>query len=128
MEHVEVLRHALKGETLVPAEEHFEVLRSRPHGHVAAVLGTVRRLGLDEVLSTRRHRKRDLVVAMIVARILEPRWKLATARELGVETPASTPGEVLRVDEASADELYEALDWLIGGQERIRQEAALAGI
>lgn len=124
MEHVEVLRHALKGETLVPAEEHFEVLRSRPHGHVAAVLGTLRSLGLEEVLSTRRHRKRDLVVAMIVARILEPRSKLATARELGGETLASTLGEVLGVGEASADELYEAMDWLVRGQERIEKKLA----
>ena len=53
MEHVQVLRHALKGEKLVPAEEHFEVTRSRPHGHVAAVLGSLRKVGLEEVLSTR---------------------------------------------------------------------------
>jgi transposase len=124
MEHVEVLRRALKGETLVPAEEHFEVTRSRPHGHVAAVLGTLRELGLEEVLSTRRHRKRDLVVAMIVARILEPRSKLATARELGGETLASTLGDVVGVGEADADELYEAMDWLIRGQERIEKKLA----
>jgi len=124
MEHVQVLRHALKGQTLVPAEEHFEVTRSRPHGHVAAVLGSLRQLGLEEALSTRRHRKRDLVVAMIVARILEPRSKLATARELGGETLASTLGEVLGVGEASADELYEAMDWLVRGQARIEKKLA----
>ncbi len=124
MEHVEVLRHALKGKTLVPAEEHFDVTRSRPHGHVAAVLGSLRQLGLEDVLSTRRHRKRDLVVAMIVARIIEPRSKLATARELGGETLASTLGEVLGVGEASADELYDAMDWLVRGQERIEKKLA----
>ena len=124
MEQIDVLRRSLKGETLVPAEGHVEVTRSRPHGHVAAALGTLRQLGLDDVLSTRRHRKRDLVVAMIVARILGPRSKLATARELGEETLASTLGEVLGVGEADADELYEAMDWLARGQERIEKKLA----
>ena len=124
MEQVDLVRRSLKGETLVPAEGHVEVTRSRPHGHVAAILGTLRQVGLEDVLSTRRHRKRDLVVAMIVARILEPRSKLATARELGGETLASTLGEVLGVGEADADELYEAMDWLVRSQERIEKKLA----
>lgn len=123
-EHVEVLRRALKGETLVPAEGTIEIERSRPHGHVAAVLGTARRLGLAELLSSRRHRKRDLVLAMILARVLEPASKLATARQLGADTLSSTLGEILGVADADADELYEAMDWLVKGQARIEKKLA----
>lgn len=123
-EHIEVLRRSLKGETLVPADEGFEITRSRPHGHVAAVLGTVKRLGLEQVLSTRRHEKRDRVVAMIVARLLEPRSKLATARALDPETLSSSLAEEVGVGSATADELYEAMDWLVGGQERIEKKLA----
>src|SRR3990172_3162590 len=70
---IEALRRVLRGETLVPAEEVFETVRSRPHGHVAAVLGTLRQLGLESLLGAKRTRERDLCVAMLVARILEPR-------------------------------------------------------
>src|SRR5690554_6885949 len=85
-EAIDVLRRTLRGETLVPAAEALEIERSRPHGHVAAVLGIVRRLGLPKVLASRPSRERDLAIAMIVARILEPGSKLATARGLGSET------------------------------------------
>ena len=123
-QHVEVLRRALKGQTLVPAEGAFEILRSRPHGHVAAVLGTARKLGLAEILSGRRQRMRDLALAMIVARVLEPASKLATARQLGTDTLSSTLGEILDVGEAEADDLYEAMDWLVKGQGRIEKKLA----
>ncbi|HLM67268.1 MAG TPA: IS1634 family transposase, partial [Longimicrobium sp.] len=77
---VEVLRRALKGEKLVPAGESVQVERSTPYGHVAAVLGTIRRLKLDQVLGTKRSPERDRVLAMVVARVLAPDSKLATAR------------------------------------------------
>src|SRR5437867_11269835 len=121
---IEFLRRILRGETLVCAQDVFETLRSRPHGHVAAVLGTVRRLGLESLIGSKPSRERDLAVAMIVARILEPRSKLATARALAAETLHSSLGEVMAVEDADEDELYEAMDWLLARQERIEQELA----
>jgi hypothetical protein len=125
MDQVELLRRVLKGETLVPMDEAFEIVRSRPHGHVAAVVGTMNRLGLPEVLGTRVHRERQLVLAMIAARILDPCSKLATAQRLGSDTLSSSLGEVLGVSGADADDLYQALDWLARGQERIEKKLAL---
>ncbi len=110
---IELIRRALKGETFLSAEESFECIRSLPHGHVAAVLGTLRKLGLDKLIASRRSRKRDLVVAMIVARIMDPRSKLAIARGLAEETAFSTLGATLDVVSASEEELYAAMDWLV---------------
>lgn len=123
-ERVEALRRVLRGETVVSPTDAFETVRSRPHGHVAAVLGQLRRLGLDKLLGSKRSRERDLVVAMISARILEPRSKFATARALHGDTLHSTLGEILGVSDANADDLYEAMDWLLPRQTRI--EDALA--
>ena len=121
---VELLRRVLKGEALVPPGEAFQTLRSRPHGHVAAVLGTMRRLGLPDLVSSRPHKNRDLVLAMICARVIEPCSKLATARALNPDTLSSSLGEVLGVAEADVDDLYEALDWLGRGQKRIERKLA----
>ncbi|MGH2397554.1 MAG: IS1634 family transposase [bacterium] len=121
---IESLRRVLRGETLVAAGEAFETLRSRPHGHVAAVLGSLRGAGLEGLIGSKRSRERDLVVAMIIARIIEPRSKLATARGLGSETLHSSLGEVLQVDNADEDELYEAMDWLVSRQSRIEDKLA----
>ncbi|MEX2552593.1 MAG: IS1634 family transposase, partial [Actinomycetota bacterium] len=123
-EAVDALRRALRGEVLVPAGEAFEILSARPHGHGAAVLGTLRRIGLESMLASRGSRARNLAVAMICARILEPGSKLATARGLDAKTATSTLGEELGLEAASADELYAALDWLLERQKRI--EAKLA--
>jgi len=124
MAQVELIRRVLKGEELVPAEDAFEILRARPHGHVAAVVGTMRRLGIPELLSTRHHRNRQLVLAMMAARILEPCSKLATAQKLDPDALSSSLGEVLGVGGAEADDLYEALDWLHRGQARIEKKLA----
>ena len=122
---IEALRTVLRGAPVgAPLAEAFTIVRTRPHGQVAAVLGTLRRLGIDRLLGAQRSRPRALGVAMLVARILQPRSKLATARALGAETLASSLGEVLGVAEATADDLYAALDWLLPRQARI--EAALA--
>jgi transposase len=121
---VELIRRSLKGEVLVGAEDSFEIVRSLPHGHVAAVLGTLRRLGLSSVLSTRRTRERDLVMAMIVARVLEPCSKLATSRGLVEETASSSLGSTLELGRVDEEELYGAMDWLLSRQGRI--EDALA--
>jgi hypothetical protein len=124
MAQVQQFRRILKGEVLVSAHDAFEIVRSRPHGHVAAVVGTMRRLGLAEMISTRKHRKRQLVLAMIAARILEPCSKLATAQRLGSDTLSSSLGVELEVADAEVDDLYEALDWLRQSQGRIEEKLA----
>jgi len=121
---IELIRRALKGETFVSAEESFDCIRSLPHGHVAAALGTLKKLGLDKIIASRRSRMRDLVVAMIVARIIDPRSKLAIARGLAEETAFSTLGETLDVVSASENELYAAMDWLLPYQEAIEKRLA----
>jgi len=122
---IEGLRRVLRGETPGPStSQPFEIIRSRPHGHVAAVVGTMHRVGLHTVIAAQRSRQRDQVEAMITARILEPASKLATARGLDPQTRSTTLAEVLGVEGADEDALYETMDWLVGRQERI--EAALA--
>jgi DDE family transposase len=121
---LEALRRVLRGDPVVAPENALEIVRSLPHGHVAAVLGTVRRVGLDTIMAAKKSWPRELVVAMIVARILAPQSKLATARGLGPDTASTSLGETLHVEAADADDLYAAMDWLLRRQSRI--EAALA--
>src|SRR5215469_1219369 len=121
---VEALSRALKGLPPAGLEGTFEVTRSLPHGHVAAVLGTVRELGLEELIGPAGSRQRDLVTAMVVAQVTAPDSKLAIARGLHAETAASSLGEVLGVAGCDEDDLYAAMDWLAGRQEKI--EDALA--
>src|SRR5215475_7194876 len=83
---LDALRRVLGGELLVAPEEAFEIVRSLPHGHVAAVLGTVRRLGLDALIAAKKSGQRELVVARLVARLIAPQSKLATARSLRPDT------------------------------------------
>ncbi len=123
--HIEGLRGVLKGGTVIPAErDAFTVIRSLPHGHVAAALGTARNIGLDRILGPDSDRCRDLVLALLVGRILDPASKLAAARALSPATAASSLGEVLGLGEVDEDELYAALDWLLQRQPAI--EATLA--
>lgn len=121
-EAVEAVRRTLRGETLVPVDAVFEVLPdgSRLHGHVAAVRWAMRRLHIAELIATRRSRERDLVVAMVAARLLEPRSKLATTRWWQSTT---LPAE-LGVEEADEDELYAAMDWVLGRQGAIEKKLA----
>jgi hypothetical protein len=122
---VEALSQVLKGQTAPAAVEGtFEITRSLPHGHAAAVLGTLRRLGLEELIDPEPSRQRDLVSAMAVAQVTGPGSKLAIARGLRDETAASSLGEVLGLGGCDEDDLYEAMDWLAARQERI--EDALA--
>jgi transposase len=122
---VEGLRTLLKGGKVAPADqESIIVRRALPHGHVAAVLGTLRNIGLDRMLGPPRNRCRDLVIAMLVARLIAPASKLATARMLDPLTASSSLGEVLGLGPVDEDELYVALDWLGERQEAI--EKALA--
>jgi transposase len=124
---IEALRAALSGSvspTASPLPDSFRIDRSRPHGHVAAVLGSLRQLQLESILDPQPSRRRDLVVAMIVARILDPASKLATARGFHSDTLHSSLGELLTLDFVDETELYPAMDWLLERQPRIERELA----
>lgn len=122
---IDNLRIVLKGGAAIEnLSESFSVERSLPHGHVAAVLGTIKKLSLHNLIARDNSRKRALVLAMIVARILDPRSKLATARGLNSETCFSSLSELLGLEKADEDELYEAMDWLVSRQESIENELA----
>ncbi len=122
---IDSLRRVLAGETLAPLEvERFEIARALAHGHVAAALGTARRLGLDKMLPKGPDRPSRLILAMIVARIVEPAAKLATARQLSEATAAHSLGAVLDLGEVDEDELYAALDLL--GRNQASVEKTLA--
>ncbi len=114
------IRRILKGEKLVRLEEHFDILRSRAHGHVEAVLLTIRILGLDKRIASRRSKERDRVIAMIASRILCPQSKLALTRDWG----NTTLGELLGVEEADEEALYAAMDWLYERQDAIEKRLA----
>jgi Transposase DDE domain len=121
---IEALRRVLRGDPLVALADTFEIIRSLPHGHVAAVLGTLRRLDLEAAMAAKKSRQRDLVVAMIVARLIDPRSKLATARSWNPDTALTSLGLTLGVAAADARALYHAMDWLQRRQPQI--ETALA--
>jgi transposase len=124
---VEALRLALAGSLAAisaPLPDSFHISRSLPHGHVAAVLGCLRNLKLDSILHPAPGRQRDLVIAMIVARIIEPASKLATARGLHGDTLHHSLGEILHLDSADETELYQAMDWLLLRQSHIEQALA----
>ena len=119
-EAIETLKRALRGEKLVPCDQAFAIERSIPHGHVKAILGAIRKIRLDMIIASRRSRQRDLVVAMIAERLLHGCSKLASTRLWHTTTLA----EELSVQDADVDELYEAMDWLLDGQERIEKKLA----
>ncbi len=121
---VEALSRALKGLPPAGLEGMVEVSRSLPHGHVAAVLGTIGELGLEQLIDPARSRQRDLVAAMITAAVIDGSSKLATARGLRAQTAASSLGEVLGLQACDEDDLYQAMDWLLPRQQQI--EDALA--
>src|SRR3990172_4101565 len=119
-ETIELVRRSLRGEQFLASVDGFEVERSLPHGHVAAVLGMARQLELARLLDRQPSPERARVLAMLVQQVLAPGSKLACTRALG----QSTLAEELAVEGVDADQLYGALDWLLERQERI--EARLA--
>jgi len=119
-EKIETFRRLLRDEPLVSPHDLFATQKSLPHGHVQAVLEMIGKLGLARLISAQRCRERDLVVAMIVQRLIAPCSKLATTREWHTTTLA----EELGVAEATEDDLYEAMDWLLDRQERIEKKLA----
>ena len=118
-ETIELIRRSLAGEHFVSGSD-LEVRRSRPHGHVVAVAEVMRQLGMAELLDRQPCRQRDLVLALIGARLLEPQSKLATSRTWG----ESTLSAVFGVEDASVDEIYAALDWLRERQPKIEERLA----
>ena len=123
-EAVEAVRRVLRGEPLVNPQDVFTCVRSLPHGHVAAVLSTLKQLGLHTLLARQPSRWRDLAVALIAARVIDPQSKLATARALAPESAVSTLGEMLRVGAVDQHELYAAMDRLVERQAAIEQRLA----
>ena len=117
---IEALRLVLKGEKVAPVNQLFEKLSSKHHGHVQAVLKTIDRLGLDKLISSKRCRERDIIVAAIVARICEPDSKLAMTRWWG----DTTLPELLDLEGVDEDDIYNAMDWLLERQKRIEKKLA----
>jgi len=117
---IDIIRRSLTGEKFVAASDAFVVERNLPHGHVEAVLGVMRRLGLDSLLASKPARQRDLVLAMIAERLLHPCSKLATTRLWHTTTLA----EELQVSDATEDDLYKAMDWLLERQPHIEKKLA----
>lgn len=117
---VDLVRRSLQGETFVPLEQAFEVVDSRSHGAVQAVTAAMQRLGFTSLLATKTSRERDLICAMVAARIIAPHTKLATTRWWHTTTLAEDFG----VTDATEDELYAAMDWLLACQRRIEKKLA----
>jgi hypothetical protein len=123
---VEALSRVLKGQPPPAADLDgaFEITRSLPHGHVAAVLGTLQAVGLEELIDPVPSRHRDLVAAMAAAQVIAPDSKLAIARGLREETAATSLGEVLGVGGCDEDDLYAAMDYLAARQDKIQDALA----
>lgn len=117
---IDIIRRSLQGETFVAASQAFEVVRSRAHGHVQAVALAMQRLGLASVIASTPSRERERVLAMVASRILQPDTKLATSRRWHCSTLAEDFG----VADATEDDLYAAMDWLLARQDAIEQKLA----
>ncbi len=115
---IEALGRVLKGEGLLRADEGLSIEASVPHGHVEAILGLIRKVGLDRVICPKKCRERELVLGMVVERLIDPCSKLATTRLWH----SSTLSKELGVGDADEDDLYTALDWLLARQSRIEKK------
>ena len=121
---IEVIRRRLAGDSLPADEPGFQIVRSLPHGHVAAVLGTLKKIGLDRLISSKPCREAELAVAMIALRIISPGSKLANLTSLRLETAEHSLGGELPLEDVEAAEMYEAMDWLLKRQTRIENKLA----
>ncbi len=122
---VDGIRAMLRGGLVLPSPaKAFSLRRSLPHGHVAAVLGLCRQLGLERLLHRHPSRQRDLALAAIAARVLAPASKLATARSLSADTAASSLGPLLGLGPVHGNELLAMLDWLLARQKWIEKSLA----
>jgi transposase len=121
---IQLIRKRLAGKPLPDENDDFQIVRSLPHGHVAAVLGMLRKIGLDRLLSSTACREAQLVIAMIVLRIIAPASKLANLTSLQPETAEHSLAEELQLEALETPELYHALDWLLQRQTRIENKLA----
>lgn len=122
---IEFVKRRLTGELDADApRSSFEIIRSLPHGNVAAVLQTAKQLGLEGLLASRTCRERDLIMALVVARVLSPRSKLSTTTALTDETAKHTLAQELELGNVEVHELYAAMDWLVSRQTRIENKLA----
>jgi hypothetical protein len=122
---IEFIRGRLSGELGEAAPGGtFRIVRSLPHGNVAAVLQTARNIGLDGLLASRTCRERDLILALVVSRIISPGSKLSACAGLRGATAQSTLAEVLKLGRVEVDEIYAAMDWLLARQKRIENKLA----
>jgi transposase len=119
-EQIDALRRVLKNEPVMAADDVFDIIQTRSHGHVEAVLGTIKNIGLDVLIGSKRTRERDLILAMIAEQLIHPSSKLGTTRLWHTTTLA----EELGVAEADEDDLYAAMDWLVQRQSRIEKKLA----
>ena len=117
---IDIIKRSLKGETFIPAANAIRITRTRPHGHVEAVLTMIRRLGLEELIASKPSPQRDLVIAMVAERLLFPSSKLAHTRHWH----STTLAEEMEVAYATEDHLYEAMDWLLEHQTLIEKKLA----
>ena len=116
---IEALRRLLRDEPMVSRDDVCDIVRSLPHGHVAGMLGTLKRLGLETLIERRRSPERDRVVAMITSRVLDPGSKLSCARGLADATACDNLAVELGLEESDENDLYAAMDWLLERQWRI---------
>jgi hypothetical protein len=122
---IDIIRRHLRGELPPASSGGFEIVRSLPHGHVAAVLATLRTLGLEELIASRPSLQRTLVTAMIVSRVIEPCSKLATSRGLKEQSATSSLALELGLQIDEDRQLYQAMDWLLSRQVQIENKLAL---
>lgn len=120
IEQAQAIRMVLKGERLIRPDDHFNIINSRPHGHINACLSAIKRLKIEQLIDNRRSRERDLVVSMIISRIVDPQSKLALSRNI----ENTTIGSLLGTDDCDEKQLYEAMDWLFDRQDRIEKKLA----
>lgn len=121
---VEGLKVLIRGESVAELKDSFTIVRSLPHGHVAAVLATLKRLGLHTLIASRGSSVRDLIVAMIASRILDPHSKLATVRGFRQETLYNSLAHECKLNQLDEDDLYQAMDWLLERQDKIEDKLA----
>ena len=121
---IEAMKLIFKGIPLVQPDQAFEIMRSLPHGHVAAVLGLIKSIGLDYIIASKSSIEKNLILAMIVSRIICPSSKLATAQGLNDETAFTSLGEILGIKKTNEADLYHAMDWLIKRQDIIETKLA----
>ena len=122
---IENLKAALKGGKVIDnIESVLKVKRSLPHGHVAAILGTIKKIGLEPIIESENNKRNAIIKSLITARIIDPKSKLATSRGLRRETANSSLGKILNLEKVTEDDLYEALDWLGDSQEAIEEKLA----